>query len=36
MDWSAIGLSVAEDSGIDVSSEIEANFDHIKHGRKYE
>lgn len=34
-DWSAIGLNVAEDAGIDVSKDIEKNLDNIKKGKTY-
>jgi len=34
-DWSAIGLSVAEDAGVDVSADVERNVKDIKDGRTY-
>eukprot|EP01035_Chromulina_nebulosa_P019027 gene19027-24847_t len=35
MDWSAIGLAIAEDAGLDVSEDIIKNKDAIKKGLKY-
>lgn len=34
-DWSAIGLSVAEDAGIDVKKDIDRNIKDIAEGRTY-
>lgn len=34
-DWSAIGLNVAEDAGIDVKKDIKRNKDDIKNNRTY-
>ena len=34
-DWSAIGLHIAEDAGIDVSVDIDRTNKEIKDGRKY-
>jgi len=34
-DWSAIGLNIAEDAGIDVSKDIQRNEDDIKEGNFY-
>lgn len=34
-DWSAIGLSVAEDAGIDVSKDIARNEKDIRDGNTY-
>ena len=35
-DWSAIGLAVAEDAGIDVKKDIERNEKDIREGNKYQ
>ena len=35
MDWSAIGLSVAEDAGIDVSEAVARNERDVKEGNTY-
>jgi 3-hydroxyisobutyrate dehydrogenase-like beta-hydroxyacid dehydrogenase len=34
-DWSAIGLSVAEDAGVDVTDDVKRNINDIKEGRTY-
>ncbi len=34
-DWSAIGLSIAEDAGIDVTADIERNIKNIKENNQY-
>ena len=34
-DWSAIGLNVAEDAGIDVSSDIKRNKEAVEKGETY-
>jgi len=34
-DWSAIGLSVAEDAGVDVAKDVERNIEDIRDGRTY-
>lgn len=36
MDWSAIGLAVAEDAGIDISNDLKKNFDYLNQNKKYE
>ena len=35
MDWSAIGLAVAEDAGIDVSKDVAQNEKDVKEGNLY-
>ena len=35
LDWSAIGLSVSEDAGIDVSKELAQNIKDCKEGNTY-
>lgn len=35
MDWSAIGLAAAEDSGIDVKEDVQRNEENIRSGTKY-
>jgi 3-hydroxyisobutyrate dehydrogenase-like beta-hydroxyacid dehydrogenase len=34
-DWSAIGLSIAEDAGIDVKADLERNIKNIKENNQY-
>lgn len=34
-DWSAIGLSIAEDAGVDVSADVRRNEEDIKNGNFY-
>ena len=34
-DWSAIGLSIAEDAGLDVSDDLARNIKDISEGRTY-
>lgn len=34
-DWSAIGLSVAEDAGIDVSADVKRNREDVDKGNTY-
>ena len=35
LDWSAIGMDIAEDAGIDVSKDVARNKDDVAKGNKY-
>ena len=36
MDWSAIGLSAAEDAGINIDKDLQRNIEDVKNNNKYQ
>lgn len=35
LDWSAIGMSVAEDAGIDIEEDLAINYQNVRDGKTY-